>query len=359
MGDDDAGLLSDQGIGFNGQVQMWAVENHTPFSAERNWFVDKDGAKSWIVAVKAAYDVLPDGITAISARQDPVLLSEEFSGEPGKSSILYDSDLSGPKQRTDVLLNAHAYARAGGTATVVDVEISVGPLRKTLQVSGDRKWDSLLGAVMMTDPEPFARMPICYERAFGGFDVKSNNPGEHSFEPRNPIGTGFANKASHVVGVPAPNVEYPRDRVSSWKDHPRPAGLSALFSYWVPRRDYAGTYDEHWMKHRFPLWPEDFDSRFFQCAPEDQQVEGFLRGGESVRLRNLTPDGLLEFQLPRFYPVFATYLRGKRVEHRAKLHTLVIEPDRYRILMVWHTSLRIQSNADDLDITVIREKMYL
>jgi hypothetical protein len=113
------------------------------------------------------------------------------------------------------------------------------------------------------------------------------------------------------------------------------------------------------MDERFPLWPEDFDTRYFHCAPEDQQVEGFLRGGEPVRLRNLTENGLLEFRLPRFYPVFTTYFRGRPFEHRAKLHTVIIEPDLPRVLMVWYTCLRVHNNADDLDVTAIHEKAYL
>jgi hypothetical protein len=202
-------------------------------------------------------------------------------------------------------------------------------------------------------------MPINYERAFGGYDTKSDDPTEHSFEPRNPIGTGLVTEASHLAGARAPNVEYPRDRVSSWKDRPKPAGFAALSTFWLPRRKYAGTFDQKWMDERFPLWPEDFDTRYFHCAPEDQQVAGFLRGGETVHLRNLTAAGLLEFRLPRFYPVFTTYFRSKPFEHRAKLHTVIIEPDLQRVLMVWYTDLKVHNNADDLDVTVIREKTYL
>jgi hypothetical protein len=57
--------------------------------------------------------------------------------------------------------------------------------------------------------------------------------------------------------------------------------------------------------------------------------------------------------------VFATYFRGKPFEHRAKLHTVVIEPEAPRVLMVWYTDLRVHNNADDLDVTTIREKKYL
>jgi hypothetical protein len=339
---------------------MWMIDNATPFPAERGWFLDKNGAKYWIVAVKATYDVLHDGSTTIAEKQEPPLITDEFSGEPEKSSILYSNDLAGPKAVTDVLLNGHAYAPFEKPAAQVDVELSVGSITKTLRVYGDRWWErNFLAGIFMTAPAPFLKMPINYERAFGGADVRSDDPTKHSFEPRNPIGTGCAGAAIHLEGSMVANVEYPRDRVTSWKDRPKPAGFGALSTYWLPRRKYAGSFDQKWMDERFPLWPDDFDARYFHCAPEDQQVAGFLRGGESVRLRNLTANGLLEFRLPRFYPVFTTYFRGKPFEHRAKLHTVTIEPDVPRVLTVWYTQLRVHNNADDLDVTAIREKSYI
>ena len=32
---------------------MWALRNHTPFAADRNWTRDKDGHHWWIVAIRA------------------------------------------------------------------------------------------------------------------------------------------------------------------------------------------------------------------------------------------------------------------------------------------------------------------
>lgn len=52
----------------------------------------------------------------------------------------------------------------------------------------------------------------------------------------------------------------------------------------------AGTYDEAWRANRHPLLPEDFDSRFWQCAPEDQIARPFLRGDEAYTLTHLHPD---------------------------------------------------------------------
>ena len=56
---------------------------------------------------------------------------------------------------------------------------------------------------------------------------------------------------------------------------------------------------------------------------------------------------------------FALRRSQRRQEHRAKLHTVVLEPDHPRVLMVWHTSLRCHHDADDLEDTTIWEKPYL
>ena len=80
---------------------MWRIDNRTPFAAERAWVRDRDGSEIWLVAVKATFDIRPDGTTAIAEEQPPVLRVPEYHGEPGKSSIKYESDLVLTKQTTD------------------------------------------------------------------------------------------------------------------------------------------------------------------------------------------------------------------------------------------------------------------
>ena len=202
-------------------------------------------------------------------------------------------------------------------------------------------------------------MPIRYERAFGGWDQHSEDPQEHRFEPRNPIGRGFAIRESHCVGSLAPNVEYPGHLIQSWRDRPPPAGFGAVACHWSPRRELAGSYDETWRRERFPLWARDFDTRYSNAAPRDQQTERFLRGGEQAVLINLTPHGRLSFTLPRIYPFFITAFGRERVEHRGELCTVQIEPDHPRIVLVWQTTLMCNQRVDELDSTTVTEKQWL
>ena len=157
------------------------------------------------------------------------------------------------------------------------------------------------------------------------------------------------------MNTPVPNVEDPRQLISSWKDRPQPAGFGVVASHWMPRLKYGGTYDAAWQKNRFPLLAADFDPRFFQCAPEDQQAA--LRGGETVELTNLTPDGRLTFELPRLWLGFETRFGERRVDHRANLHTVILEPAIPRVIMVWHTILPVLNrDVDYLDETFVFEK---
>jgi hypothetical protein len=335
---------------------MWMLDNHTPYAAERNWVLDKNGAKSWVVAVKATFDILPDGTTKLAEKQEDPLYGEEYSGEPGKSSVLYDADLTGPKQNTDVVLNGHAYAPRGEPVTEVTVTMKVHTIAKRLRVFGDRRWESFLG-LSMTEPEPFEKMPITYERAFGGWDTIPEKVEDQRLDPRNPIGAGFAIRAEHLKNKALPNVEDPQHLISSWSDRPPPAGFGFVASYWLPRLKYAGTYDDKWQKNRFPLLPDDFDERYFQSAPEDQQLP--LRGGEMVELINLSPQGFLAFELPRIVLGFRTRFGDERIDHRARLHTVVLEPDLPRVFMVWHTALRVPNRrAVFLDQTFIFTKEF-
>ncbi|HEY0585095.1 MAG TPA: DUF2169 domain-containing protein [Pseudoduganella sp.] len=339
---------------------MWMINNKTPYEAERTWVQDKDANKIWLVVMKATFDILPDGSTRLAEQQVPVWRMGLPTGELGKSSLIYEADLMGVKPGTDILVNGMAWTPGGRPARSVDVELSVASIHKRLRVFGDRVWQrSLVGGATMSSPEPFESMPIQYERSYGGWDRSAADRAEHRLESRNPVGTGFAVLAEGCVDMQLPNIEYPDQLISSWKDRPAPAGLNAIECQWTPRRELAGTYDENWRAHRVPLWAEDFDQRYHQCAPADQQVPGFLLGGEAIQLINLSRDGQLSFHLPRIYPFFETYFGAERIVHRGQLCTVIVEPEIPRVVMAWQTSLMCNHRVDQLDATVVSEKRMI
>jgi hypothetical protein len=232
--------------------------------------------------------------------------------------------------------------------TQMDVGFRVGSVQKVLRVHGDRTWNTL-------GPSParsFVKMPLVYERAFGGVDLLSPHP-ERDWEWRNPVGAGFAVRGANLVGRPIPNIEYPDEPFGSWDDRPRPAGFGAIAGHWQPRVGFAGTYDTHWMKTRQPLLPDDFDDQFFQCSPVDQQVVGFLQGGERVALRGLSPRGNIDFALPRVDVALETrFFDGSSQQHDTRLHSVILEADFPRVTLVFHSALSCHCRVQKLDRTI-------
>src|SRR2546430_3687510 len=101
------------------------------------------------------------------------------------------SDLGLVKPATDVLLAGHAYANGGSSDKGVDVRLSIGTVRKTVRVFGDRVWDSGLLGARISPPQPFEKIPLIWERAFGGFDRTDGESPKVDSESRNPVGAGF------------------------------------------------------------------------------------------------------------------------------------------------------------------------
>lgn len=334
---------------------MWTLSNHTPYKAASTWGRDKDGVHEWIVCVKATFDINPDGSAELSDDQLEPLRLPEYHGEPGWSSVRFDTDLVAMKPTTDVVLNGTAYAPGGLPSADFPVAMTVGPIQKSLKVKGHRRWKAGAFGVVASSAEPVASVRVVYERAYGGYDRTTPDPKAHRLDVRNPIGCGVATEASSLVGQPLPNFEYADGTV----DKKGPAGFGAIDSFWSPRRELAGTYDDEWRKSRLPLLPLDWDPRSLLCSPVDQQPANHLRGGEDVELLNLTPDGRLRFTLPKVHLTFSTRIRGRAKEHRARLTTVTIEPDHHRVVMTWLTSLTCPTDVDDLDVTVIRELPYL
>lgn len=332
---------------------MWTLVNQTPFAVERTFVTDIRGADLLLVLVKATYRLLPDGRTEVGPEQLPVVFEPCFRGDPRFSSLLRESDFDFPKQTTDVLIVGSAHAPGGIPCTEVPVSMEVGPVRKALRVVGNRAWQSGLLGPRPSPPSPFVTMPITYERAFGG-----SLPGSPTqFEPRNPVGTGFARHDKGVLGQPVPNVMHAGYEFKRWDDHPAPAGFGPVARHWQPRADHAGTFDRTWEQDRFPLLPLDFDPRFHQCAPADQQPPTFLKGNETVELRNLTASGHLAFRLPYESLVVRTRIDGALVDNQpAQLYTVVLEPDASRLVMLWVSALPCHGKKYRLERTVVLHK---
>ncbi len=325
------------------------IVNLSPLKADRACFMDAHGAETLVVAVKGTWSFRDDRSMTLAEAQRPVLAAPVYRGDPAVSSLLYESDLVLGKPATDCALLGHAWAPRLGTREMV-VTFSVGSLRKTVKISGARRWIQTLGLAASTPPEPFEAVPLSYENAFGGADLSPENPAQHEYCARNPVGKGFrAGKSRQPVeGTPLPSLEDPREPVTKPTSRPTPVGFGFVAPMWEPRVRYAGTYDAAWQENDFPLLPRDFDPRFFCAASEGLAAQGHLRGDEEVVVEGASKKGRLHFRLPGLVPRVQVRMDLHTVDLPLTLDSLIVEPDEGLVQLVWGGRLNVHERVYDV-----------
>jgi hypothetical protein len=315
-----------------------------------------DGRELLVVVVKGTYRIPTDGTEPeIAEERFPIIEADTFTGAPGLSAPIYESDYAPTKPRCDVLLLGSAYAPHNRPVERVSVSLRIGQMQKEFNVVGNRFWISDMFGVKVSRPEPFQVMPISYDNAFGGMDDLNPDPNKHEAFLSNPIGKGFYpnSGAEQINGKALSNTEEVGNPVESPRGFYTPMGFGPIGRSWQLRREYAGTYDQKWVDNVFPFLPSDFDDRYYQCAPPDQQI-GRLHGREQVTLINLTPQGHTEFSLPAIELPVTFYLRNyEEKEVNAAADTLIIEPDLNRFMIVWRASLPLRRNVFEVAQVIV------
>ncbi len=315
---------------------MLEIQNKTPFPALVVPALDQDGREQAVVVLKATFGLRGSELPVAEA-QVPLVLGDTHHGEPGVSSVRYASDLSPAKPGTDVVLIGHAHAPAS-PVTVLDVDLRVGPLRKVVRVFGDRHYYKSIASYGMSSPARFSKMPLLYEKAFGGVDASHADAAHHEREARNDVGVGFVadKSARSLEGAPLPNLEDPNDLLNGPEHRPAPAGFGFTSRHWAPRARFAGTYDARWQAERSPFLPLDFDARYHHGAHPDLISSKPLRGGEVVSIAHVSPyGGPVQFTLPaRIFEATVT-IKGAATVATMQLDTVVIEPDEDRVTLTY------------------------
>lgn len=335
---------------------MLAIRNRTPFAAAIVPGLDREGYDTATLIVKGTFEIAAGRPPRLADEQQPILHADEHHGEPGASSVRRESDACPRKPGADVVLVGHAWSRR--RVESLDVALAVGPARKTVRVFGERRWFRAVGGWAISDPVPFERMPLVYERAYGGADNTGDpDPAKHAMERRNPVGRGFevGRDARDLEGLPLPNLEDPRALIYTPDDRPAPAGFGFIGRGWLPRASYAGTYDDAWRAERCPFLPDDFDERYFHGAHPDLVLPAPLRGGELCTVTNASEQGDLRFQVPAAGVAATARVRGAPVELSPRIDTLILEPDERRLTLTWRATFRCPRSFLYIDDVLIRE----
>ncbi|HLA63416.1 MAG TPA: DUF2169 domain-containing protein [Rhodothermales bacterium] len=301
------------------------------------------------LVAKATFRIGPGGAAELET-QEPVPLFD--SDTPSELGLIPRDDLVRRDAAFEVVVLGAAYAAAGRPATAVTVSLTVGAVRRDLLVIGDRRWEGLPGRYQMSAPAPFTRMPMGWERAFGGtaevlIDLESVVT---LSDARNPAGRGYdGEKAARQLGesLPMPqgypvlvnaaalrrlpNLEDPRARIIRFGDAPDPAGWSALpldSAFHVTRAleglDPATLTSEQLVDH---------DPLLYRAHP--QWVIALPPRGATITLENATPGGRLATALPALRVVFDYVNDGRTATRDLVPQMLVLYPEEGRMTVTY------------------------
>jgi hypothetical protein len=274
------------------------------------------------VVAKATCDLVASGEAvprkAASPLEDERLASAGGTPYPGDRALF--------KVRADVVAVGHAWAPES-SARFMFVDFRFGhegnSFARRLRISGDRVWEGRGAGQKPSEPEAFGRMPLVYERAFGGPKC-----------PANPAGLGFPDP-TRLSRAPArlPNIEDADHLIRMPSQKPPPACPAPVPLAWKERRAALGRRSDRW-----PCLPEDFDWTRFQVAPAPKQL-ALLAGDEPFTLTGMNPrvraiQGTLPLLRPRAFA-----LRSGPPERFEEvpiaLDTVVFAPDEMLVHLVF------------------------
>ncbi len=304
------------------------------------------GQESWQITlvVKATYALRP-GVSPLAVEQEVPRETDELWNDDERKSLRSASDLAPFKDCPEVLVVGAAYAPRGRPVDHLRARVAVGELDKTIEVFGDRAFDS---EGTITGFGPFARMPLIWERAAGG-------PGTS-----NPVGVHLDGRADVYGMVPLPNLRTPHARLLKRGDFIAPIGFAPMAPSWPLRAGNLGQYAAGWDHRRWserPL-PADFDGAYFNAAPLDQHQREPFAGNEQILLENLHPDiPSLTTRLQSVQP-FAGVSRGGSAREDVPLlcDTLVIDADRAICTLIWRAQVSLWHPDDAGEIAVWMEQ---
>ena len=299
----------------------------TPLRAAQLTWRPAHGGFVLTVVCRATFALRP-GQSPLAPTQQPVATADVYT--EGSRALQAASDLVPLKKQPEVLLTGHAFAPGGQRVPSFVARMAVGEIDKALQIAGDRAF-GLDGA--LSDPAPFVRMPLAWERAAGGPDT-SNPAGR-------PLGAAAVPDA--YGRVPAPNLLPPGFHLASRSDIVPVVGLGPIAPHWPSRAGCLHRYAAGWDParwHERPL-PPDIDLAYFNAAPPDQRRAAPF-GEEQIYLENLHP--LFAQLSTRLAPVSpaVTVDRGQGSEPlQMRCDTLVIDTDRGLAMLVWRGHLQL------------------
>lgn len=237
------------------------------------------------------------------------------------SSLVEAGEVAPFLPNTGVVLFAQAHAPQGRPAPAMSARLALFRERslidKTVHVFGER------AASAPQHPRPFERVPLVYERTWGG-------PGSEE----NPVG----------VAANSPTLPSICDSTNPTK----PAGFGPISRQWPQRKRLLGVTDLSRLEGPIADIPNGFDFRYYNPAPLDQQIE-YLRGDEWIVLDGMHPTfPRVQSRLPQMRGKSCVYFTsGSTVSHNQIVDLLpdllLIDADKLIASVVFRGNLTLDS----------------
>lgn len=344
--------------------------NQTPLPAALS-FTEIDGVpvRLGMLTAKATFRI--DGTMPELETQSPhplhsAVVAHEYGGLP--------PDLV--PRRTDTLevfVLASAHAPRGRAVEAMTAAWQIGNERRETWVYGDRYWEGSGARAIPSKPIPFTRMPLTWDRAFGGtvdlyVDPKNAMPAGDAWNPLGkgfdpyPYVTAYAQQLGAAPGFPLvapqyrralPNLENPSDPVREWGSAPKPwcfaTSVDRVTEHLRPRieRQLAAQMtagggepiDAEPSPEELEafLAPENavyWDEIFFRSHPDARVSQP--EAGAIVRLEGLHPERTVwTFPLPSLRVMTDFVIEGKRGQRELVPQSIVILPDEAQLTVTY------------------------
>ncbi len=328
--------------------------NRTPLVARLEIGAETaSGRRAGLLAAKATFAWDGAGRARLDGQSPLPLFGEDQETELG---LLPRDDMPRNDLAFEVCLLGKAHAPGGLPAKEVRVALTVGSVRRELDVIGPRFWVGAGPHAVPSEPEPFTTMPLVYARAFGGsvdilVDQDSPMLVEH---PDNPGGVGFdpapqAAELDRLLSCPPgyprfpreralPNVERPDQRIRSYADSPEPEVWAAV-----------------------PLASRIHGMRCFQQVGEGTEARAELLPGHLHRahpawvlerapdagspmvLEHLTPQATLAIAFPSLAVHFDYVLGEREGTRRLWPSALVLLPEERRFTVLYRLAFEVEA----------------
>ena len=329
-----------------------------------------DGTPILSVLLKRSYRIVANAPAERLDSARPLVPGDRHFDDPMNSTVAFEADHVPFKLATDVVVHASAYAPGGVPVMELLASIVIGTSRKDLLVVGDRVAHYRPRSLpSFTEPVPFTSVPMRYELAYGGVDVRSDPTLAFPYA-RNHLGRGFVvrDAVEAVEGISLPNIEAPDDQltperlccghVMHWERQPMPDGCGWYSKYWQPRAGLAGVMPgdlplEAQLRREYArvIAPEHradyektelrtMDFRFFNGASRGL-VRPYLEPAERIAFRNLHSSGDVIGALPSQWPALSLDIGQGEVEmRRGVLQTVLVRLDALEMDLVWRAAFR-------------------